>query len=142
MSESTPTPSEAETEVPTLVEAEENSIGDLSIVEDDQGKKIIISDGSDGPSSETLNEKLILAEGGCYHATSFDGAPILLLFPTGSTLDGGDKPAVIASGSSYALGSPVTLTGDRVLLSAEQLSQAAACVPLGEVFRVASLAAA
>lgn len=135
-----------ETAEAELTEAEEaaalaESIGRLSVVDGGSGKRLLISHGSNGPSSEQLSEKLIVANHGCIHATADNAAPILLLLPTSSEMKTDQGLAVKIDGTAYPIGTQMTFTGDTVTLNDEQLAQAAPCVPEGKVFRVASVSA-
>lgn len=104
-----------------------------------QGNYIVTANGVADAGTETLNEKLITADRGCFHATARDAAPTLLIFPDGTTLTSNGKPSIEVGGASYAVGSQLTFTGTTVTLSAENLAEAAPCEPHGAVFLVSSI---
>lgn len=111
----------------------------LQTVSNGQGNSVVVANGAIDAGTQTLSEKLIIADEGCFHATARDAAPTLLIFPEGTTVTSNGKPSVEVGGASYAVGSQLTFTGTTVTLSAENLAEAAPCAPHGAVFVVSSL---
>lgn len=89
--------------------------------------------------TETLAGKLLSADNGCLHLTTRNGAPTLLVFPTGVSLDTAKKPTMVLDGARYPVGTQVNLSGERLNLNAAQMAQAAPCVAQGDVFQVAKI---
>ena len=111
----------------------------LQTVTNDQGNYAVLATGTSAASTETLSEKLITADHGCFHATARDAAPTLLLFPEGTSITSNGKPSVVVGGANYAVGSRLTFSGTTVTLSSENLLEAAPCEPHGAVFLVSSV---
>ncbi|MEO9222125.1 MAG: hypothetical protein ABI251_10200, partial [Mycobacteriaceae bacterium] len=109
----------------------------LDTVTDNQGKYAVVASAGGAPSqAQTLNDKLIIAENGCFYATGRNGPPTLLIFPAGTTISTTGKPAIMLDGKSLPVGSPINLTGAPVTLSQENTAQAKPCIARGDVFRI------
>lgn len=113
----------------------------LDTVTDNQGKYAVVASAGGAPTqTQTLNDKLIIAENGCFHATGRNGPPTLLIFPAGTTISANGKPAIMLDGKTLPVGSPINLTGESVTLSQENSARAKPCVARGDVFRITGAA--
>ncbi len=111
----------------------------LSVVGDDRQKRIVVGAAPDGDGSETLAGKLIIAEGECFSATTRDAAPTLLVFPERTTVDADRRPSVVLDGQAYPVGSPLSLRGAPLEVTAQDREAIQPCSPEGGAFLVTSV---
>lgn len=112
----------------------------LTVVGDDRNKRAVVGGSTtEAGGGETLQGKLVLSEGACFYATAPQGAPVLLVFPEGTTTDGSRQPAVVVGGTSFSVGSSVSLTGAPVELSEQEAAAVRPCFPKGGAFLVSAV---
>lgn len=132
------------TESPEALPAPETTPAEpvtLSVVSDGDGKNaVVVKEGSAAnrvEDPETVTSTLDVGKGSCYYLTT-EGKPDLLVFPSGTSLEGGDTPSVVLDGERFPDGTLIAVTGQRVMLSPENLDQAKPCLATAGAFLVTS----
>ncbi len=119
----------------------------LEVIDDGDGKKAVVVEAgesmTDVKDPETMTSTLDVGPGSCYYISRDGGPPpTLLVFPPDTSLVAGEVPSVVVDGQRFPDGTLISVTGQRVQLSPENLDQAEPCEATAGAFFVTSASGA
>lgn len=118
----------------------------LATIDDGDGNSaVVVKEAASGEGVEdpqTVTSTLDVGAGSCYYLNQSSGSgSTMLVFPSGTTLEGGGTPSVVVDGEKVPQGTLISVTGEDIELTPKNDDQAEPCKATDGVFLVTSATA-